>query len=132
MADFDRWNLARTLRVDSVWDVEGRRGSNAERGRVMNEHESDPTLREDTQALPVLGAHGASESVKKADLVLDLSGIQELDVVNLSLLLTTQQKAEQEDRDVWLVGVPLQVWQGLHAMGLGRFFKPFPASGELV
>ena len=89
-------------------------------------------FRKNTQNLPVLGTQGVSGSVKLADLVLDLSGIQELDVANLSLLLTTQQKAEQEDRDVWLVGVPLQVWQALHAMGLGRFFKPFPASGEGV
>ena len=98
----------------------------------MNGHESDPTIREDTRVLPVLGTQRVSGQVKKADLVLDLSGIQELDVANLSLLLTTQQKAEQEDRDVWLVGVPIGVWQALHAMGLGGFFKPFPASGEAV
>jgi len=109
-----------------------RRGSHAEREGEMNEHESDPTIQEDTQTLSVLGTQGVSRPVKKADLVLDLSGIQELDVANLSLLLTTQQKAEQEDRDVWLVGVPLQIWQALHAMGLGQFFKPFPASGEVA
>ena len=110
----------------------GRLGSNAEREGKMNDHASDPTIREDTQTLPVLGTQGLSGSVKKADLVLDMSGIQELDVANLSLLLTTQQNAEQEDRDVWLVGVPLQLWQALHAMGLGGFFKPFPASGEVA
>ena len=98
----------------------------------MNEHEKDPTAREGTQALPVLGTKGIPGPVKKADLVLDLSGVQELDLANLALLLTTQQKAEQEDRDVWLVGVPLPIWQALHAMGLGQFFKPFPASGELA
>ena len=66
------------------------------------------------------------------DLVFAFSGGEKLDLHGLSLLLTAQQKAEQEDRDVWLVGVPIQVWQTLHAMGLGRFFKPFPASGEGV
>jgi len=110
----------------------GEAGIHAEREGKMNEHEGDPTIQEDTQTLSVLGTQGVSRPVKKADLVLDLSGIQDLDVANLSLLLTTQQKAEEEDRDVWLVGVPLQVWQALHAMGLGRFFKPFPASDEVV
>jgi anti-anti-sigma regulatory factor len=95
----------------------------------MNEHENDPTTRVDIQALPVQEGPKQAGTVKKADLVLDLSGIQELDAANLALLLTTQQQAEEEDRDVWLAGVPLQVWQALNALGLGRFFKPFPASG---
>ena len=44
----------------------------------------------------------------KGDLVVDLSGIKKLDLASLALLLTAQQKAEQEDRDVWLAGVPLR------------------------
>jgi anti-anti-sigma regulatory factor len=108
------------------------RGSDAEREGEMNEHEKDPTRRVEAEALPVLETEGVGNPVKKSDLVVDLSGIQGLDVANLSLLLTTQQKAEKEDRDVWLVGVPMEVWQALHAMGLGRFFKAFPVSGEVT
>jgi anti-anti-sigma regulatory factor len=95
----------------------------------MNEHGNDPTTQVELQALPVQEDPKPGVTAEKADLVLDLTGIQELDAANLALLLTTQQQAEEEDRDVWLAGVPLQVWQALNALGLGRFFKPFPASG---
>ena len=79
------------------------------------------------------GDLGASCAViHRGDLVVDLSGITELDLASLALLLTAQQNVEQEDRDVWLAGVPLHVWQALNAMGLGRFFKPFPVSGEVA
>jgi ABC-type transporter Mla MlaB component len=69
---------------------------------------------------------------ESGDLVVDLSGIRKLDFASLALLLTAQQQAEQEDRVVWLAGVPVQIWRNLTASGLGRFFRPFPVSGEKV
>ena len=98
----------------------------------MNEHENDARAAEREEGLPVLEPARAAAPRKKGDLVVDLSGIKELDLASLALLLTAQQNAEQEDRDVWLAGVPLHVWQALNAMGLGRFFKPFPVSGEVA
>ena len=98
----------------------------------MNEHEKDTGTPEQEGHLPVLEAAETDQPRKKGDLVVDLSGITELDLTSLSLLLTAQQKAEKEDRNVWLAGVPLQVWQALNAMGLGRFFRPFPVSGEVA
>jgi anti-anti-sigma regulatory factor len=62
------------------------------------------------------------------DLVVDLSGIKTLDLKSLALLLTAQQQAREEDREVWLAGVPTRIWQALGAMGLRGFFKPFPLS----
>ncbi len=98
----------------------------------MNEHENDTRLPDQTGDLTTFEPGGAGTSERKGDLVVDLTGITELDLASLALLLTAQQKAEQEDRDVWLVGVPLHVWKALNAMGLGRFFKPFPVSGEVA
>ena len=98
----------------------------------MNEHENDARAAEREGGIPVLEPARAAAPRKKGDLVVDLSGIKELDLASLALLLTAQQNAEQEDRDVWLAGVPLHVWQALNAMGLGRFFKPFPVSGEVA
>ncbi len=98
----------------------------------MNEHENDARTGEHDGNLPVLEAAAVAAPRRKGDLVVDLSGIRELDLTSLALLLTAQQNAEQEDRDVWLVGVPLHVWQALNAMGLGQFFKPFPVWGEVA
>ena len=98
----------------------------------MNEHENDTGLPDRAEELQVMESAEAVAPRKKGDLVLDLSGMKELDVTSLALLLTAQQKAKQEDRAVWLAGVPIRVWQALNAMGLGRFFKPFPVSGEVA
>ena len=98
----------------------------------MNEHENVTRLPEDAGNLPVLDSRGTTGAPRRADLVVDLSGIQQLDLTNLAILLTAQQKAQQEGRVVWLAGVPPGIWQALRAMGLGRFFKPFPVSGKVA
>ena len=98
----------------------------------MNEHENHARTKDHAGDLPILEPAEVASQRKKGDLVVDLSGIQELDLTSLALLLTAQQNAEQEDRDVWLAGVPLHVWRALNAMGLGQFFKPFPVSGEVA
>jgi len=104
----------------------------AAREGTMNQHENDARAAVQEESLPVLEPAPSAASRKKGDLVVDLSGIKELDLPSLALLLTAQQKAEQENRNVWLAGVPLHVWQALNAMGLGGFFIPFPVSGEVA
>jgi ABC-type transporter Mla MlaB component len=98
----------------------------------MNEHAMHSKIGERARSLPVVGSRKPLWKPDRADLVVDLSGIQELDVTNLALLLTAQQNAQKEDRAVWLAGVPMGVWQTLHEMGLGRFFKPFPVSAKVI
>jgi len=75
---------------------------------------------------------GLAVAMRRAAREVDLSGIRRLDHANLSLLLTAQRQAQEEDRAVWLAGVPFEVWQALYAMGLGDFFKPFPISREVA
>ena len=97
----------------------------------MNEHEKRTTFREaekGPEAVFPKPLHGP----KKRDLVVDLTGITRLDLKSLALLLTAQQQAEQEDRRVWLAGVPLRIWKALDDMGLGRFFRFFPVSGQMA
>ena len=79
--------------------------------------------------IPALVPPKAPLTRERRDLVVDLSSTRYLDQPNLALLLTAQQLAEQEDRDTWLAGVTLPLWQVLQAMGLGRFFRSLPASG---
>jgi anti-anti-sigma regulatory factor len=104
------------------------RESGGEREVEMNEHEKETRIRESTQRLPKVDRPRSRKGPGRADLVVDLSGIKALDVTNLALLLTAQQHAQKEDRAVWLTGVPVATWHTLHAMGLGRLFKPFPGS----
>jgi ABC-type transporter Mla MlaB component len=58
--------------------------------------------------------------------------VKTLDLASLALLLTAQRQAQEEDRIVWLAGVPAQIWRALEAMGLNRFFKAFPVSAEVA
>jgi len=97
----------------------------------MNEHENEHRDLERTHEATVLEATDPHGPEAKGDLVIDLSRIKELNLASLTLLLTAQQQAKAEDRAVWLAGVPLNVWKALDAMGLGKFFKPFPVSEEL-
>ena len=94
----------------------------------MNEHESNaPGIpAEDPQ---IMRNGGAESAPRPRDLVVDLTHLDKLDLTSLALLLTAQRQARTEDRDTWLAGVPMHVWEALHGMGLGRFFKPFPTSG---
>jgi ABC-type transporter Mla MlaB component len=94
----------------------------------MNEHEKQAGIRKDISKLPVVIRRRARKGPAGRDLVVDLSEMKELDVTSLSLLLTAQQNAQKEDRAIWLTGVPVGTWHTLRAMGLGRFFKPFPGS----
>jgi len=98
----------------------------------MNEHEVQTRTGEKAPSLPVVGSRTLGGKPGRADLVVDLSGVQKLDVTSLALLLTAQQNALKEDRAMWLAGVPMGVWRTLHDMGLGRFFKPFPVSPRSV
>lgn len=112
-----------------VMEVWGKKPDDAREG-IMNEQENEARNQEEPQELHVLEAVEIVDPRKEGDLVVDLSGIRELNLASLALLLTAQQKAKQEDRSVWLAGVPRTVWSALDSMGLGQFFKPFPVSGE--
>ncbi len=97
----------------------------------MNQAKDNTEAREEAGTLPPWKPSPGSLPLRRSDLMVDLTGVEALDLTSLALLLTAQQNAQQEDRAVWLVGVPLPVWKTLQAMGLGRFFRPFPLSGTL-
>ena len=67
-----------------------------------------------------------------ADPVFDFTGIERVDVSSLALLLTAGHLAHEDDRNVWVTGVPEQAWDVLQALGLESFFLPFPGSRDAV
>ena len=98
----------------------------------MNEHEVQTRTGEKARSLPVVSGRSLRGRSDRRDVVVDLSGVQKLDLTSLALLLTAQQNAQKEDRAIWLAGVPMGMWKTLHEMGLGRFFKPFPESPKVI
>lgn len=81
----------------------------------------------DSRIGPSAPVHGSGTNDSRPDLVFDFSGLDEMTVLDLSVLLTAQRLASREDRTVWATGVAHQTWFALDAMGLTGFFKPFPA-----
>jgi len=104
----------------------------AEGEDTMNTHEEDARSFGKPRRSGLVEPTGVVRPTRQGDLVVDLSGVQSLDLMNLALLLTAQRQVEQEDRRVWLAGVPPHLWQALRAMGLGAFFEAFPSSRERV
>lgn len=72
------------------------------------------------------------ESPALSDLIVDFSGLQTPDLAGLTLLLTAQQLAKAEQRQVWLKDLPERTWQLLQALGLDGLFVRMPSpSGPL-
>jgi len=65
------------------------------------------------------------------DLVFAFSGGEKLDLHGLSLLLTAQQMAHDDDRTVWVAGLSQRSWLLLEALGLNGLFKAFPPAGQV-
>jgi len=72
----------------------------------------------------------ADEEAPAPDLIFDCTGLEEMRVGDLSLLLTAGRMARDEDRTVWAAGLPASQWRSLHAMGLDHLFRPFPVSED--
>jgi len=66
----------------------------------------------------------------KSDILIDFTDSHIVDFEGLTLLLTAQQLAQSEDRQVWLMGLPENAWTVLQAMGLADLFVRVSAPGE--
>jgi len=94
----------------------------------MSTHDHDPRTERETTTAAEISTRLPARRPAEEDVVLDLSGLEALDVRTLSLLLTAQRVAEAEHREVWLAGLDARIWQVLNAMGLGPLFRFFPES----
>ena len=77
-------------------------------------------MRQDDHRLP------DGNTPARTDLVFDFSGVGHVDLAGLSMLLTAQQLAQQDSRDVWVRGLPDDAWRVLYALGLQDYFRLFP------
>ena len=67
-----------------------------------------------------------------ADLVFDLSGIGVPDLGALCLMLTARSLADDEDRKVWIHGLPEPSWRLLHSLGLEHYFELLPQVSDFT
>ena len=60
------------------------------------------------------------------DIVFDFSKMSTLKVSDLAVMLTAHQIASEEERTVWVTGLPRDSWLIIRALGLEGYFRPFP------
>ena len=106
--------------------------ADAAREGAMNEQASNADMEVRARRARRLRGGGFHHAPERRDLVIDLSGVTELDVTSLAIILTARQKAEEEGRRVWLAGLQVHLWQALNAMGLARLFMAFPIPDEVA
>jgi anti-anti-sigma regulatory factor len=70
------------------------------------------------------------ETSPELDIVIDFHGMQTLDLAGLTMLLTAQQIADSENRQVWLMDLPEGAWRLLKALGLDDLFEFAPIPGD--
>ena len=92
----------------------------------MREHSSAAGERARKDASAPRGTNDARAQVSRDGLVFDVSEMGQMNVGDLSWLLTASRMARAENVDVWVTGLPGRSWQMLHALGLGEEFKQFP------
>ena len=96
----------------------------------MKGHESDRWGRNPPADRPVVVTAPTEatplETRPELDLVIDFSGTQIVDLSGLTMLLTAQQMADSENRQVWLMDLPEGAWRLLRALGLDDLFVCVP------
>ncbi len=100
----------------------------------MNGHDSNRWGRQLPANMPVVATEPTEtaplETPPELDLVIDFHGTQILDLAGLTMLLTAQQIAGSENRQVWLVDLPEGAWRLLKALGLDDLFVCVPLLGD--
>ncbi len=100
----------------------------------MNGHDSNRWGRKLPANMPVVATAPTEtaplETPPELDLVIDFAGTQIVDLAGLTMLLTAQQIADSEDRQVWLMDLPEGAWSLLKALGLDDLFVCVPLLGD--
>ncbi len=66
------------------------------------------------------------EGCLESDIVIDFAGQQIFDLSGLTMLLTAQQIADSEKKQIWLMDTPERTWILLKALGLNDLFEFLP------
>ena len=65
----------------------------------------------------------------ETDVVFDFTGLHQLDLCDLAMVLTARLQASPGDR-VWVRALPPSTWVVLRALGLDHLFHRYPTSTE--
>lgn len=93
-------------------------------------HRAAPFMRDEERCI-VREAEARGRIDELNDVILDFTDMKTLDLQVVSLLFTAREKANDEDRQVWVAGLPDTFWVFLRSMGLEEFFQAFPDEPEV-
>jgi len=62
-----------------------------------------------------------------SDPVFDFTGVGRVDLGALALMLTARELLPEENRRVWVAGLPGSFWTSMQSMGLDGYFMQIPS-----
>ena len=65
-------------------------------------------------------------AARSRDWIFAVEDSDALDIQGIALLMTARELAVDENREVWLAGLPAEFWSLMTAIGLEGYFIPFP------
>ena len=78
--------------------------------------------------ISVDAGHGGLHTSRSAsDPVFDFTGVGRVDLGALALMLTARERLPEENRRVWVAGLPGSFWSSMRSMGLDGYFMQLPS-----
>ena len=97
----------------------------------MDRYNSNNPERKFSPEIPVTGVTATRKSqlegCLESDIVINFEGQQIFDLSGLTMLLTAQQIADSEKKQIWLMDLPERTWILLKALGLNDLFEFLPS-----
>lgn len=71
--------------------------------------------------------HRSNDDRTPAEPVFDFTGVGRVDLGALALMLTARELLPEENRTVWVAGLPGSFWSSMRSMGLDGYFQQIPS-----
>lgn len=76
---------------------------------------------------PGAGSRGGAGRPDPIDPVFDFTGVGRVDLGALAIMLTAREMMPEENRRVWVAGLPPSFWNSMRSMGLDGYFMQLPS-----
>lgn len=73
------------------------------------------------------GGRSGSAGPDSIDPVFDFTGVGRVDLGGLAIMLTAREMMPEENRRVWVAGLPPSFWNSMRSMGLDGYFMQLPS-----
>lgn len=76
---------------------------------------------------PGAGGRSGTGRPDPNDPVFDFTGVGRVDLGALAIMLTAREMMPEENRRVWVAGLPPSFWNSMRSMGLDGYFMQLPS-----